>query len=79
MLLQYLVDLLFAQEFPAHPHVGWLGKVPEAHLFCHATYHVLFLRHFDVEPLLFHFHGVVLDDLLVRVEEGLQNFGLDVG
>ena len=48
-------------------------------MLCHTTYHVLFLRHLDVKSLLLHLHRVVLDDLLVRVEEGLQNFGLDVG
>ena len=77
--LQDLVNLLFAQEVPAVVHVRELGKLSEAYLFCHATYHVLFLRHLDVESLLLHLHGVVLDDLLIRVEESLQNLRLNVG
>lgn len=76
-VLQYFINLLLAQEVPAD--IRELGVLPEADLLGHATYHVLFLRHLDVESLLLHLHGVVLDDLLIGMEEGLQDFGLDVG
>lgn len=67
-LEQDLINLLLAQEIHAVAQVCELTKLSEAYLLRHAAYHVLFLRHLDVQSLLLHLHGVVLDDLLVRME-----------
>jgi len=69
---------LLAQEVSAIGRIDEVGELAEADLLGHAADHVLLFGHFDVEPLLLHLHGVVPHDLLLRMEQGLQNFGLRV-
>lgn len=75
---QYLVNLLLAQEVLPVRHISDGAKLSQVHLLRHAADHVLLLRHFDVEALLLHLHGGVLDLLLVGLEERLEYLGLDL-
>lgn len=75
-ILQNLVDLLLAQEIASVWGVHKVSELSQAHLLRHARYHVLLLRHLNIQPLLLHLHRVVFHDLLLRVEQSFQDLGL---
>lgn len=74
---QNLINLLFAQKVLPINYVVLGAELPEINLLRHPTYHVLFLRHFNIQTLLFYLHRCVLNLLQIWLEKSLENFNLN--
>lgn len=75
---QNFINLLFAEEILAIRHICYCLKLSQVYLLSHTADHVFLFSHLNIQSLLFHLHGSILNLLFIGLKERFEYLSLNL-